>query len=277
MKFHPYSDLFPLIEGADFDALVGDIKTHGLREKIWLFDGKILDGRNRYLACKQAKIKPNYRQFTGKDALAFVLSVNMQRRHLSINQRALIAARIATMQAGVRTDLASIEARSQRDSADELKVSRSTVQRAKQILERGSKALQQAVESDEVSLSKAAKVVDLPKAKQLKAAIEKKPEAAPDFDFTDYEPEDDEAYKQNVENVMMADDKLAAMLEELKQVHREMAGIKASRDHYQSESGAATRIVKTRDREIEKLKKELAKARDENEALRERVAIMDAA
>jgi hypothetical protein len=85
--------------------------------------------------------------------------------------------------------------------------------------------------------------------------------SAGDFDFTDYEPEDDEAYKQNIENVMMADDKLAAMREELKQVHRELQAVKASRDHYQSEAGAAVRLVKLRDREIEKLKRELAKLR----------------
>lgn len=98
---------------------------------------------------------------------------------------------------------------------------------------------------------------------------------APDFDFTDYEPEDDDAYKTNVENVMRADDKLAAMREELKQTHRELQGMKSSRDHYQSQAGEAVRLVKARDREIEKLKKELAKAKEECEALRERVAIME--
>jgi hypothetical protein len=80
---------------------------------------------------------------------------------------------------------------------------------------------------------------------------------AGDFDFSGYEPEDDEAYKQNIENVMMADDKLAAMREELKQVRRELQAVKASRDHYQSEAGAAARLVKIRDREIEKLRKQL--------------------
>jgi hypothetical protein len=100
---------------------------------------------------------------------------------------------------------------------------------------------------------------------------------APDFDFTDYEPEDDDACKANVENVMMADDKLLAMYEELKKVHREMQGLKASRDHYQSQAGEAVRFVKARDREIEKLKRDLARAREENEALRERVAIMETA
>lgn len=85
---------------------------------------------------------------------------------------------------------------------------------------------------------------------------------APDFDFDGYEPEDDDAYKQNIENVMMADDKLAAMREELKQVHRELAAVKSSRDHYQSEAGAAVRLIKARDREIEKLKRQLEKLQE---------------
>lgn len=86
-------------------------------------------------------------------------------------------------------------------------------------------------------------------------------EPAPDFDLEGYEPEEDDAYRANVENVLMADDKLAAMTEELKQCHREIQALKASRDHYQAQAGEAVRLVKARDREIEKLKRELERRR----------------
>jgi ParB-like chromosome segregation protein Spo0J len=48
MDFHPLANLFPLIDGAEFDGLVADISGHGLHEAIVVFENKILDGRNRF-------------------------------------------------------------------------------------------------------------------------------------------------------------------------------------------------------------------------------------
>ncbi len=59
LEFHPLADLFPLMEGEEFDLLVADIKANGLREKIDLYQGKIVDGRNRYRALRRLGIDPN--------------------------------------------------------------------------------------------------------------------------------------------------------------------------------------------------------------------------
>jgi hypothetical protein len=113
--FHPLANLFPLIGGEGFDALVEDIKANGLMDKIVVYEGAILDGRNRYRALlKLNKFKPHanyaaplikeepYKSFfiqlpLGKDPLDFVKSKNQNRRHLSINQRAMVAVDLANM------------------------------------------------------------------------------------------------------------------------------------------------------------------------------------
>jgi hypothetical protein len=90
LAFHPLADLFPLIDGDEFDRLVDDIRDNGQREPIVLFEGKILDGRNRYRACLEAGAIPETRPFDPDmegSAEAYVLSVNAHRRHLTLEQK----------------------------------------------------------------------------------------------------------------------------------------------------------------------------------------------
>ena len=58
LELHPLCTLFPRVQGAEFDALVADIKTNGLRQPITLHNGMILDGGNRYAACVAAGMEP---------------------------------------------------------------------------------------------------------------------------------------------------------------------------------------------------------------------------
>lgn len=89
---HPLSTLFPQLEGTEFDALVADIRANGLRQPIVLHAGRILDGGNRYRACLQAGVEPEFIEFDGDNLVAFVLSTNLHRRHLSAGQQAAIVA-----------------------------------------------------------------------------------------------------------------------------------------------------------------------------------------
>lgn len=86
---HPAADAFPMMEKKRFDELVEDIRNHGQRELITLFDGLVLDGRNRYKACLELGIDPETREWDG-DPWAFVWSLNGTRRDLVQDQRYLI-------------------------------------------------------------------------------------------------------------------------------------------------------------------------------------------
>lgn len=89
---HPLCTLFPRMVSTEFQALVADIKAHGLREPIVLHDGLILDGGNRYRACIQAGIEPHFSTFCNGNPVSFVLSANLHRRHMTAGQQAAIVA-----------------------------------------------------------------------------------------------------------------------------------------------------------------------------------------
>ena len=122
MKAHPYANIFPLLEGEAFDSFVADIRANGLLEPITIHEGMILDGRNRWNACKAAGVEPRFLEFDGDDPLAFVLSLNVHRRHLDESQRSMVAAQLATMKQGTRTDLSPIGEKSQAEAAALLNV-----------------------------------------------------------------------------------------------------------------------------------------------------------
>lgn len=95
LEFHEVASIFPLMEGEDFEAFKEDIGKNGLREPIWTYKGKIIDGRNRYRACKAASVEPEFREWDGRgDIAALVMSLNVHRRHLSQSQRSMAAARL---------------------------------------------------------------------------------------------------------------------------------------------------------------------------------------
>ena len=92
-KFHPAAELFPLLEGDEFQELVADIKAHGLLHPIVRYEKLTLDGRNRERACELAGVEPNYFDRDDiADPIAYVISANIKRRHLtSAQKRDLIA------------------------------------------------------------------------------------------------------------------------------------------------------------------------------------------
>ena len=94
-EFHEVVHIWPKMQPDEFAKLVADIKAHGLREPIWIYQGKIIDGRHRYLACQEAGIRPQYKEWSGQGSLVmFVASLNQHRRHLDAGQLAMVSLEI---------------------------------------------------------------------------------------------------------------------------------------------------------------------------------------
>ena len=155
VKFHAYAEIFPLLEGEEFDQLVADIKAHGLHEPVVVYQDQILDGRNRYRACVAAGVEWRSIPYTGADPLGYVISLNLRRRHLNESQRAIVAAKLATLRQGARTDLSPIGEMSQAQAAELLNVGKRSVERAKIVLNEGTPELVQAVQTGALAVSDA--------------------------------------------------------------------------------------------------------------------------
>jgi len=160
-EFHPFANVFPMMTDQEHAELVADIKTHGQREPITLFQGKIIDGRNRDRACRELGIKPLYVDFEGNDAeaLNLVVSANVVRRHLTTSQRAMIADDLAALRQGQRKSDASNDA-SQVETAKQMHVSRPSVQRARKVKQQGTPELAAAVRQGKTTVSAAVKQID---------------------------------------------------------------------------------------------------------------------
>jgi ParB-like chromosome segregation protein Spo0J len=181
LKTHPVAAVFPEMSGAQFAALVSDIRQNGLREPVLLHpDGSIIDGRNRYRACLEAGVAPSFRTWDGQGSLVgLVLSLNLHRRHLDESQRAMVGARAKPMfeeearkrqahgqTAPGKTLVANLpealDAGTSRDKAAAIvNVSPRTVETAAKVIKSGAPELVDAVDHGEVSVSAAREIAEL--------------------------------------------------------------------------------------------------------------------
>ena len=179
MKSHEYADLFPMMATADIARLAEDIRENGQANPIVTFEGKILDGRNRYQACAMAGVDPQFTEYDGAEPLAFVVSHNLHRRHLSESQRGMVGAKLANLGKGNPTganqhsggNSAIAPIPTQREAAEMLNISRDTIKRSKAVLKNGIPELQDMQMSGEVSAKAACEVAKLPEEEQRKAVL----------------------------------------------------------------------------------------------------------
>lgn len=210
LAIHPAAEIFPLIEGEELKALAESIKQHGQQLPILLYQGKVIDGRNRCRACQMAKVEPwtATADLDGMTPLEFVLTLNDKRRHMTREERSFSAAKAKVVfeaEAKERQKAAGKEhgrgkpesgknpeekkvpvpgpepiKGDARDKAGEaFGVSGKSVDRAEKVLEKGTPELVAAATKGEIPLTKAAKIAGQPKAEQAKAIEQAKNKPAP--------------------------------------------------------------------------------------------------
>lgn len=102
MAVHPAAAVFPMLGDDELRELAEDIKANGLLHPIILdADGVLIDGRNRFAACNLAGVEPEFKTLPdGVDPVAYILSENIRRRHMSKGQQAMAIAQMLELEGG---------------------------------------------------------------------------------------------------------------------------------------------------------------------------------
>jgi len=109
--------------GDEFDVLVEDIRKKGLILPIILYDGMIIDGKNRYRACLKVNVGPMFMDYKGSlSPIDLVTSLNDIRRHSSPAKKAETARRIMEFLRDEDEDAKLEEALKDEDEATKEKV-----------------------------------------------------------------------------------------------------------------------------------------------------------
>ncbi len=193
---HPICLLIPSADEEELQDLTDDIRAHGLIDPIVLFEGMILDGRNRAVACERARVAPRYVQFGGgrEDALILVISHNLKRRQLT--KQAVADALVAAEDFNLNYTLAVAE-KEAAESQSVIKiteprtassrklaqavggvVSHAMIAATRKVKEKGEPELQEAVKRGRIGVQDAAKAADLPPEQQKAIAVSPKPRRA---------------------------------------------------------------------------------------------------
>ena len=149
-ELHELCKMFPEADEQTLNEMAEDIKENGQNEPIILYEGKILDGRNRLLACEIAGVEPSFIQFSGEEPLQFVLSKNLYRRHLSDSQRAMMAHKVWEMTKGDKETKVK-----QSEILEQFQVSQPLLASAGRIKKIGADSVREGIEDGTMTISSA--------------------------------------------------------------------------------------------------------------------------
>lgn len=168
LEGHPAAECFPMMGLIEFNQLKDDILENDQNHPIIVYKGQILDGRNRYKACLEAGIEPRLRYVDdleiGGDPVAYVLSCNKFRRHLTPSQLSAVAVNIEKLYSDSKWDPETAMSTSGQTSAElagrAIGVSAMSVKKAKKVSVKGDPEVLEAVRQGELSVNAASYLVD---------------------------------------------------------------------------------------------------------------------
>jgi len=139
----------------EFAVLCADIKANGVREAITLYEGMVIDGWHRYSASQAEGVHcPSKLLGDGVDPVAFVISANLHRRHLTASQRALAVVTCSKWapvgKAAKPAPGAGLQATNEQMAAA-ADVGERTIRQAKVVAAEGSEEVKEAVRSGAMS------------------------------------------------------------------------------------------------------------------------------
>lgn len=196
-EIHPMAAALPNITGVEYIQLYESIKEHGQRVPIVLYEGRVVDGRNRLRACQELEIEPDVtdwvppnpigtKNMIEDDLMEWIIDVNVNRRHLSQSQRAMAASDIETARHGGNKKCSQSEVKTpighllpdeqpegpevtRKTAAEKLGVSERSVTRAAKVKKKAVPEVAEAVKDGKITVHKAEQIAKLPKKKQSAA------------------------------------------------------------------------------------------------------------
>jgi len=175
---HDLAVILPEMTEAEYAGLRDDIRGHGIREPLWVTGDKILDGRHRWKVARELGIASVPVREYGGDPVALVASLNVHRRHLSVQQRAMFAAHLANLPRGnpeptgnnqyqVNPSADGITSRTRpaptaKEAADLMNVSTGSVERARRVLKQAIPEVKEAVLNSTIGVWRGKELSDLP-------------------------------------------------------------------------------------------------------------------
>jgi hypothetical protein len=259
MKQHPLSAAFPSMSDVEIEALAQDIRANGQHEPGVIFEGMVLDGWHRFLACQSAGVDFKTVDFDPEsDPVSFVKSRNLHRRHLTESQRAaaVVACSVWAPRGRQTGNVAHL---TNAEMAREADVSPRTIKDAKAAHAAG---FTDAVRDGAISVNQAAKLARDPdqgepvrKVPAHEDEADRLRERVAELEAANEELRDNladaVADNESMAKSFEADDKLAAAMKELGKVRAENRTLKVRVNGLLAEKNEAVRAAKSWQRKAE--------------------------